>query len=90
MWILQICIASFWWYLGMNLLFREALVWATVDHIAWFRLNFRGPSTRKWERFCRDVGLLCVVTGCLLFLKLPFGMGALCLLITLPTLLFLL
>ncbi len=90
MWLVQICIASFWWYLGMNLLFREARVWETVDHIPWFRLNFRGPSTRKWERFCRDAGLLCLATGCLLFLNLPFGMGTFGLLLCLPPLLFLL
>ncbi len=90
MWILHICIAAFWWYLGMNLLFREALVWATVDHIAWFRSHFRGPSTRKWERFCRDAGILCVATACLLLLNLPFGMGAFGLIAALPTLLFLL
>ncbi len=90
MWLLQICIASFWWYLGMNLLFREALVWSTVDHIAWFRLRFGGPSSRRWERFCRDAGLLCAVTGCLLFLNLPFDMGAFGLIIALPALLFLL
>ena len=75
MWLLQIVIASFWWFLGVNLLFRESLVWSTVDHIAWFRMTFRGPSTRKWERFCRDAGLLCLATGCLLFLGLPHGMG---------------
>ena len=29
MWIIQICIASFWWYVGIHLLFRDTLVWNT-------------------------------------------------------------
>ena len=86
MWLLQIGIASFWWYVGMSLLFRETLVWARVDHIAWFRATFHGPSTRKWERFCRDAGLVCLATGCLLFLGLPNGMGVVGVLVALPSL----
>ena len=90
MWMIQVCIASFWWYLGIHLLFREALVWASVDQIAWFRRRFGGPSTRQWERFCRAAGLICAVIGFLLFLGLPFGIGAFGLIIALPPLLFLL
>ncbi len=90
MWIAQICIAVFWWTIGMHLLFREALVWGSVERIPWFRKRFGSSATRKWERFCREAGLLCVVTGCLLFMKLPFGMGAFGLLLALPPLFFLL
>ena len=90
MWIIQICIASFWWYIGVHLLFREALVWSTFEHIDWFYRQFGSPSSRKWERFCRDAGLLCLVCGALLFLKLPFGLGAFGVIISLSPLLFLL
>ena len=86
MWIIQICIASFWWYIGIHLLFREAAVWATVDQVPWFRKSFGGASTRKWERFCRDAGLICFATGCLLFLKLPYGMGAFGVIVAAPPL----
>ena len=77
MWIVQICLAAFWYYLGIHLLFREAKVWASVGHIPWFRRVFRCSSTRRWELFCRDAGLLSLVVGCLLFLQLPFGIGTL-------------
>ncbi len=90
MWLIQICIASFWWYIGVQLLFREAVAWATIDHIPWFRKTFRSGASRKWERFCREAGLLCFVTGCLLFLDLPFGLGSLGLVLALPPLIFLL
>ncbi len=88
--IIQICIASFWWYIGIQLLFREAVVWATVGHIPWFRKIFHCSSTRKWERFCREAGLLCFATGGLLFISLPFGMGIFGLFVALPPLIFLL
>ncbi len=90
MWLLQICVASFWFYIGVHLLFREAKVWATVHHIPWFRRVFGCSSCRKWERFCRDAGLVCLLIGCLLFVKLPFGMGAFGLLVALPPIVFLL
>ena len=90
MWIVQIVIAAFWWHIGFLLLFREALVWRGVEDIAWFRQRFGSGHTRGWERFCRHGGVICVVAGCLLFLKLPFGMGALGVFIALPPLIFLL
>ena len=86
MWIIQICVASFWWYVGIHLLFREALVWSAVDQIPWFRRSFGCSSTRKWKRFCRDAGLICFATGCLLFLNLPYGLGVLGLLVAAPPL----
>lgn len=86
MWIVQICVASFWWYIGVHLLFREAKVWATVDQIPWFRRAFESSSTRKWERFCRDAGLICLAVGCLLFLKLPYGLGAFGVIVAMPPL----
>ena len=90
MWIIQMCIAAFWWYLGIHLLFRGTLVWASVERVAWFQRRFGGPSTRQWERFCCEAGLVCLAAGCLLFLGLPYGMGAFGLIIALPPLLFLL
>ncbi len=75
MWLLQICVASFWWYVGIHLLFREALVWTAVADIPWVNKIFPGPSSRKWERFCRDGGLITLATGALLFITLPFGIG---------------
>ncbi len=89
MWIIQICIASFWWYIAVHLLFREAKVWRTVEHIAWFSKNFSNCASLRWERFCRDAGVLALVTGCLLFVKLPFGVGALGIIIALPPIIFL-
>lgn len=88
MWMIQLCIASFWWYLGIHLLFREALVWESVGQIAWFRQRFGGPSTRQWERFCRQAGLICAVISFLLFLGLPFGIGVFGLIIALLLFLF--
>lgn len=88
--IIQICIASFWWYIAIHLLFREALVWATICHIPWFRRTFRCSSTRKWERFCREAGIICFVTGCLLFINLPYGLGIFGLLVALPPMILLL
>lgn len=90
MWIAQICLASFWFYIGIHLLFREAQVWATASHIRWIRRLFPGSYSPKRERFCRDAGLVCLLVGCLLFCKTPFGMGALGLLIGAPPLLILL
>lgn len=87
MWIIQICVAAFWWYLGILLLFREAAVWSTVDKHPWIRRTFGCSSSRKWERFCRDAGLISLVTGCLLFIKLPFGMGVFGILVAAPPLL---
>ncbi|MCY3780145.1 MAG: hypothetical protein OXG78_07550 [Chloroflexi bacterium] len=86
MWIVQICFASFCWYIGIHLLFREAAVWTTVEGIPWFRRAFGSSSTRKWERFCRDAGLICLATGCLLFLKLPFGLGVFGVIVAAPLL----
>ena len=88
MWLVQIGIAAFWWYVGIHLLFREAVVWATVEDIAWFRKAFISSSTRRWERFCRDAGLISLATGCLLFMTLPLGIGILGLLIAVPPLIF--
>ena len=90
MWIIQICVASFWLYVGIHLLYREAFVWESVERIPWFRRTFRNSSTRKWERFCRDAGLVCLAAGCLLFINLPFGIGAFGVIIALPPLVFLL
>ena len=90
MWIIRIIFASFWWYMGMLLLFREALVWRSVEQISWFRITFGSSATPRWERFCRDAGLVCAAVGGLLFLTLPFGMGAFGLIIAAPPLLFLL
>lgn len=90
MWMVQVGVASFWWYLGVHLLFREALVWGSVAHIAWFHRRFSSSSSREWERCRRQAGLTCLATGGLLFLGLPYGLGALGLMIALPPLLFLL
>ena len=90
MWIIQICIASFWWYVGIHLLFRDTLVWNTFGEIPWVRKVFGGPSTRKWERFCRDGGFIALVTGGLLFVTLPMGIGVLGIILAVPPLLFLL
>lgn len=90
MWIVQIVVAAFWWHIGIHLLFRETLVWQSVGHIPWFRKKFADSATRRCERFCLHSGLICCVTGCLLFLKLPLGVGALGVIIALPPLLFLL
>lgn len=90
MWILQIIIASFWWYIALHLLSREALVWRSVKHFTWFRSRFYSSSTRRWERFCREAGLICAVIGGLLFVTLPYGMGAFGLIVALPPMLFLL
>ncbi len=90
MWLAQVCLASFWWYLGIGLLFRGALVWRSVGEIPWFRRRFRCSSTRQWERFCRDAGLLSLATGCLLFAQLPYGIGILGPLLALPPMVFLL
>ena len=90
MWIIQICVASFWLHVGIHLLYREALVWEAVEGIPWFRRRFHSSSSRKWERFCRDAGLVCLLVGCLLFISLPFGIGVLGVLIALPPLIFLL
>ena len=37
--------------------------------------SFADPFTRKWERFCRDGGLIALATGGLLFVTLPLGIG---------------
>lgn len=90
MWIVQIGLASFWWYVGIHLLFRDTLVWNSFGEIPWARKAFGGPSTRKWERFCRDAGLVALATGGLLFITLPFGIGVFGIVIAAPPLLFLL
>lgn len=90
MWIVQIGLASFWWYVGIHLLFRDTLVWNSIGEIPRARKMFGGPSTRKWERFCRDGGLVALATGGLLFITLPFGIGVFGILIAAPPLLFLL
>lgn len=88
--IIRIVLASFWWYIGMLLLFREAMVWRSVEQIDWFRTAFGSSTTPRWQRFCRDAGLICAVVGGLLFVTLPYGMGALGLLIALPPLILML
>lgn len=90
MWIVQIVVASFWWYLAMHLLYREATVWRTVERFGWFRERFYSNASGRWERFCRDAGIVCAVVAGLLFLTLPYGMGAFGLLVALPPMLFLL
>ncbi len=90
MWIVQIGLASFWWYVGIHLLFRDALVWNSIGEIPRMRKMFGGPSTRKWELFCRDGGLVALATGGLLFITLPFGIGVFGILVAAPPLLFLL
>ena len=90
MWVIQIGLASFWWYLGIHLLFRDTLVWNTFGEIPWARQVFGGPSTRKWERFSRDGGLIALVTAGLLFVTLPMGIGVLGIILAVPPLLFLL
>jgi len=90
MWIVQICVASFWWYVGIHLLYRETLVWSAVCEIPWFRRVFPSPSSRKWERFCRDGGLVALATGALLFVTLPYGIGVFGMLVATPAMIFLL
>ena len=87
MWIIQICVAAFWWYVGVHLLFRDTLVWNSFGEIPWVRRIFHNPSTRRWERFCRDGGLIALVAGGLLFFTLPFGIGALGIILAAPPLL---
>ena len=77
MWLIQIVVGSFWLFIGTAFLFREAAMWQSFENIEWFRKHYGSSATRKWERFCRDVGLICLATGALLFLTLPFGIGVL-------------
>lgn len=77
MWIIQVAVGAFWLYIGTALLFREAAMWDTVENIDWFKKNYGNSYTKKWERFCRYVGLVCLATACLLFLTLPYGIGVL-------------
>lgn len=88
MWLLQIIVGSFWLFLGTAFLFREASMWQTVENIEWFRSRYRNSTTREWERFCRDVGIVCFAVGGLLFLTLPYGIGVLGVVIFLPPLAF--
>lgn len=90
MWILQICIASFWLYIGTILLFRQTMFWTSVENIQWFRKHFGDSTTKKWERFCRDAGIVSMFTACLLFITLPFGMGTLGVIIGIPPMLLML
>lgn len=90
MWLIQIAVASFWWYVGVHLLFRDTLVWNRFGDIPWVRAAFRSPATRRWERFCRDGGFIALATGALLFITLPFGIGLFGIVIAAPPLLFLL
>lgn len=75
MWILQIIVGAFWFYISTALLFREHLVWTSVENIDWFKKRYHNSTTRDWERFCRETGWVCLAIGCLLFLTLPFGVG---------------
>lgn len=86
MWIIQICVGSFWLFIGTVLLFRESMFWASVENIDWFRNRFGSPSSHKWERFCRDAGIISFTTGCLLFLSLPYGVGVLGIVLFVPPL----
>lgn len=75
MWIIQIIVGVFWLLVGIALLFREITVWNTVDDMVWFKNRYHNAHTYQWKRFCRHAGIVCFATGCLLFLKLPFGLG---------------
>lgn len=77
MWLLQIIVASFWLYMGTCLLYREAMFWNSVKNIAWFRDYFGGSTSRRWERFAHDSGILCIVVSFMLFMTLPYGVGVL-------------
>ena len=88
MWLVQIAVGSFWLFIGTAFLFREASMWQTVENINWFKKRFINSTTRQWERFCRDVGLICFATGCLLFLTLPYGVGVLGVILFMPPLAF--
>lgn len=77
MWLIQICIASFWLYMGTIFLFRQSMFWTSVQNIEWFRNQFGDSTTRKWEKFCRDIGILSMAAACLLFITLPYGVGVL-------------
>lgn len=86
MWLIQIAIGSFWLFIGTAFLFRESVMWETVEDIEWFRKHYGNSTSRKWERFCRDMGLICFAVGSLLFCTLPFGVGVLGVVIFLPPL----
>lgn len=89
MWIIQIIVASFWLFMSTILLFRENLLWNSVEEIAWFRNTFGDSTSRKWERFCRDTGLVCMATAVMLFVTLPWGIGIFGVLVALPPMIFL-
>jgi len=86
MWIIQIVVGAFWLFMGTAFLFREAAMWQSVENIEWFRKRYGNSTTRKWERLCRDAGLICFVTGSLLFMTLPYGIGVLGVVLFLPPL----
>jgi len=90
MWLIQIGVASFWLFIATTLLFRESMFWRSVEDIPWFRRTFKDSTTRKWERFCRDAGIICMAVACLLFITLPFGVGLFGVMIGIPPLIFLL
>ncbi len=89
MWMIQIAVASFWLFIGTTLLFRESMFWNSVESIPWFRNTFGNSTTRKWERFCRDAGLISVSVAAMLFITLPWGIGILGVLVALPPMVFL-
>ena len=75
MWLIQIVVGAFWFYISTALLFRGYLVWTSVENIDWFKKRYRNSTTREWERFCSDAGWVSLAVGSLLFLTLPFGIG---------------
>ena len=87
MWMIQIIIGAFWFYASTALLFREHLVWESVENINWFKNRYHNSTSRSWEQFCRDTGLISLAIACLLFITLPFGMGIVGVIIFVSTLL---
>ncbi len=87
MWLIQIVVGAIWIYASIALLFRENHVWTSVENIDWFKKRYHNSTTREWERFCSDVGLICLVVGSLLLLTLPFGIGVIATAILLSTIL---
>jgi len=87
MWLIQIVVGAVWFYASTALLFREHLVWTSVENIDWFKKRYHNSTTREWEWFCRDAGWISLIIGCMLFLTLPYGVGAIGSVILLSTVL---
>lgn len=84
--ILVGCIGVF---TGTLLIFRESLAWEWVEDVAWVRERYGGPSSNRWERHTRIVGILSFTVGALAILTLPMGIGVLPMVVALLPMVFL-